>query len=149
MKYVSNSAELDCDGDEVSRDELLDRVRKIHNVNFVRREAREEEDEEEEEKGEGPLLRQDGLDESVFLVIDQDALDSLVGRDGKEPYVVAVDAVTTVSEMSNEDGVVEWDGTMMVAAGSIFDELYLRTVGRQVLIMGEIHPEAGEIWRGV
>ncbi|KAF1346987.1 hypothetical protein BDV97DRAFT_358267 [Delphinella strobiligena] len=41
-----------------------------------------------------------------------------------------------------------FDGTMKVHIGSIFSEFYLRSVGNNTLVMGEIHPEdPDEIWR--
>lgn len=156
VKWVDNQDLLD--GKTVAE------VRMIHNPNYKPRastDENEDEDEDEEEGAEGSEMRGDNLCPHACLVLDAGAVRSISDFDetsasSGKPYVIAIDAENDRSEQwveGDEEGAqmkrVEWDGSMKVAVGAVFDELYCRSVGEGVLGMGEVHPDAGEIWEGV
>lgn len=80
-----------------------------------------------------PSDRDDGLCGAAFLMVDRDALESIVKYPAAgEPYVVAVDAINN----EYEEGIFE--GTMKIHADQFLTEFYLRGVKDNALVMGEL-----------
>jgi hypothetical protein len=114
----------------------------------------------EDGDGEPPEIRSDNLCSHVCLMIDTTAMDAILGHTEDEPgYVIAVDANNERSEQfqlqMDDEGTplravaVPWDGTIMVHVELLFTEFYLRSIGENLLVMGEIHGEMGKVWSGV
>lgn len=110
-----------------------------------------------EEAVDGLPIRDDGLCDTVCLMIDEAAMNAILAHFKEKPgYIIAVHALNEESEQwrldHDEDGDGswtkrgEWDGAMMVHLESVFEEFFLRNVGTGLLTMGDIHGEQGKVW---
>ena len=90
-------------------------------------------------------------------MIDDASMNSIISHTEINPgYVIAIDANNETSEQyqfgddsHDEAKPVPWDGTMMINVDSIFTDFYLRGIGENSMVMGEIHGDMGEVWDGI